>query len=85
MGVEVQGDKEVGAAGIGDGGSLFQGKKDILVTGEDNLASQFLFQLFGQSFGYLEDDILLLQAKGAGAGVLAAMTGIKDNAADAKV
>ena len=76
-------DKEVGLRLVRDGGARLERDKCVVGAGVDNLRVEPVVKQLAEAEGYVEDDVFLLDAVGAdGAGVMAAVACVDDDAAD---
>ena len=82
-GVGVDGDEQIGLMLIGDGGARLQRNEGVVVAGVDDVGAQLALQQPAQAQRDVEHQIFFQQAVGAdGSGVVAAVTGIDDDASD---
>ena len=82
-GVGVYGEEEVGLGLVGDGGAGFEGDEGVVVAGVDDVGSEALLEQLAEAQGYVEDDLFFFNSSGTGgAGVVAAVAGVDDDASD---
>src|SRR6202000_485969 len=82
-GVGVDGKEEVGLRLVGDRRTGLQGYEGIVIAGIDGVGSQALLKQLAETQGYVEHHLLFFDStRSCGAGVVSAVAGIDDDAAD---
>ena len=76
----MDGKEQIGLVAAGNTHTLAQGNEDIAVAGQVNLIAAVLFKNFFQLAGHSQGNVFFINAGTAdGAGILSAMSGIKNN------
>ena len=81
--VGVDADEEIGLRLVGDGGPGFERDEGVVGAGVDNFCAETIVQKFAKAESDVEHDIFFADAADAeGAGIVATMTGVNDDAID---
>src|SRR5581483_7733776 len=81
----MNGHEQVGLFAIGDGGASLERNEGIVLTGVDHVRTEPALQQFAEAATNLQNQVLFLQTiRADGSGVMTAVAGIDDNAADLK-
>ena len=78
----MDGDEQIAALGVGDGGAFLKRQVNVLASGQGHLVPVGGFQDFCHLLGDFQNDVLFFQAKGHRPGIFSAVTRVDNDLAD---